>query len=292
MRWSSSLKTSCVSATIRAAISASCCGSMRHGHHQPVNACRHRLYLPRGVAEQHRLLWPRTVNYTEIMGRGRLTGVGLPQDGALCQLLAPHPSSRPDAGSPRHRWSVLPERVQADESAFFPTTILLGTYGLDHRPLHRAASGLLAVIGPAASGKSTCCQLISKQHPAALIVDDLHLCNSAQLNDLQTILAHDQNNNWFGDHPGTTASPPQLSFLTGALQHGSHVLLRPTLPGRFDPFLVAPIPLTALPPGRGVLLQDGVATEFQLAQVNENVLPEHTQQWPTRRSRRAREHSG
>lgn len=261
-----------------------------HSHHQLVNSCQHRLHLPRGIAEQQRLLWPRNVHYTEVIGRGLLTGVGLPEEGVHAQLLAKSQEPASVCES-EHRWSPLPEHVGAQGRQFQQGKIFLGIHDLDHRPLYRHPNGLLAVIGPPVSGKTQFCRLVAEQFPDAIIIDDVHTRPAPELAELQTALASDPDQLVVVTTTPDQLRRPQLSFLPGYLHHGSHVLLRPHLPVHFDPFLLTPVPLTALPPGRGIFIEDGSATVFQAAELTENSRPEHTQQWPTRRSLRAREHS-
>ncbi len=263
-----------------------------HSHHQLVNACQHRFYLPRGIAEQQRLLWPSNVRYTEVLGRGLLTGVGLPEEGALAQLLPPPLQEETLVARPEHRWSPLPEHVPAEPQLYRQGKLFLGRHDLDHRPLYRHRTGLLAVIGPPDSGKTQLCRLLSEQAPEAIIVDDAHALPGPELTDLQSALATDPDRLLVVATTPEQLRRPQLSFLTGHLHHGSHILLRPHLPGHFDPFLLTPVPLGALPPGRAILIEDGTTTVFQAAQLTESIRPTHTPQWPTRRSLRARERSG
>ncbi|MFC0581449.1 FtsK/SpoIIIE domain-containing protein [Micrococcoides hystricis] len=244
-------------------------------HHQLVNACEHRIYLPHGVSEQHRMLWPQAKTLSDVPNRGYIIGTGFDDTGVLCQLASAQPTelttlNEDSSLTPQHRWMALPDLDVFDSTLSDSTQFYLGRTGLEREPLYRNLTGLVTIIGPSKSGKSAMCRLICQQQPKAVTVDGIETLSQQELAELQSRIRQDSRELIIVTTTPEQLRRPTLSFLHAHLQSGTHILLRPSNNSHFDPYLIPPVALSSRPAGRGILIEDGQTCVFQAGFVSEN----------------------
>ncbi|GAB3188208.1 FtsK/SpoIIIE domain-containing protein [Nesterenkonia suensis] len=248
-----------------------------------------RVYLPHGVSQDTRMLWPKLRPVDPIPGRGVLLDAEHPSPGTEIQLVtvpAPDPPARTSvgAGDPRIRRPQitvhpLPELIRLDQVRQTADTVpgaagagcaVIGVEQFTRRPVAWDDAAVTLILGAAGTGRSNCLEVLAQQ------LDDAVLLSSATAwsdgPGAQTVLLDDADrlgpekhriiDQWIqsGTRVVGTAQPSsalysQIPWSHHARSSPANMLLSPLHRSQAD-FFAVNVPVLPRPiPGRAVHLR-------------------------------------